>query len=112
MVRPLSKSVLGGCRVKEPSRRRPSEGSFFVHSFEVDARDPDIGRAEPGRTTRIHGAGQEIEPEIDPGVCGVRARNKQYSGLLYTVALRFRPARSQQVGRTDSAPESFRYSIE
>ena len=54
----------------------PATAPFFVHSFEGNARDRDIGKAEPDRTTRSHGTDQEIEPEIDPGAIGARYWNK------------------------------------
>src|SRR5437763_505095 len=82
----------------------------FLSPFEVDARDQDIGNAEPNQTTRNHRTEQAIEPEIDLGAVGVRFWPKCYCGGLYTVAFRFCPAEFQQFGRTASAPESFRSS--
>ncbi len=99
---------LYGCSVKEPSQGRSGGGSFFVHSFEVDARDRDTGNTEPNRTTRIHSTEQAIQPEIDLGAVGVRSWPKRHCGRLYNVAFRFCPAEYWQFGRTASAPESFR----
>jgi len=105
---PYSRAVLDGCRVRELSRGRSSDGSLFVHSFEVDARDQHIGNAEPNGTTRIHSTEQAIQSEIDLGAVGVRSWRKHYCCRLYNVAFRFCPAECEQFGRTASAPESFR----
>src|ERR1700737_3938451 len=94
----------------ERSRREddPATALFFVHSFEVNARDEDIRNAEPNRTTRTRSIEQAIQPKDDLGAVGVRSWPKRYCGRLYTVAFRFCPAECQQSGRIASAPESFR----
>ena len=71
------------------ARDDPAAAPFFVHSFEDNARDRDIGKAEPNRTTRIHDTQQEVEPEIGFGARGVRSWNKLDCGRLYDVAFGF-----------------------
>ena len=102
------------------ARDDPAAAPFFVHSFEDSARDRDIGKAEPNRTTRNHDTQQEVEPEIGFGAGGVRSWNKLDCGRLYDVAFgffspecrEFCSAVYQQSGRTAAASESFRSGIE
>lgn len=97
-----------GARKRSRREDDPATAPFFVHSFEVDARDQHIGNAEPNRTTQIHSTERAIQPEIDLGAVGVRSWPKRYRGGLYTVAFRFCPAECQQFGRAAAASESFR----
>src|SRR5262249_32907385 len=64
------------------SRREDDPATAFFCSFEVHARDQDIGNAEPNRTTRIHSTDQAVHPEIDLGTIGVRSWPKRCCGRL------------------------------
>jgi len=81
--------------------------ALFIHSFEVNADDQDIGNAESNRPTRARSTEQEIQPKVDFGAGGVRFGLKCDCGRLYNVAFRFCLAKCQRFGgRTTSTREN------